>query len=143
MSVNIFYNSVDFFSSKDIPTPKVRRSSATVEMGEITGVRELLVLEGSIYIESPPTNCDYFSEITKIRDELFNFFSQKYKPLTMPLATSTGLPFGSPINSQSMVGPPVGLKLIFKDTNLLHKLSKFLFTQLITLNNHNILLSGL
>ncbi len=83
MSVNIFYNSVDFFSSKDIPTPKVRRSSATVEMGEITGVRELLVLEGSIYIESPPTNCDYFSEITKIRDELFNFFSQKYKPLTI------------------------------------------------------------
>ena len=81
MSVNIFYNSVDFFSSKDIPTPKVRRSSTTVEMGEITGVRELLVLEGSIYIESPPADCDYFSEITKIRDDLFNFFSQKYKPL--------------------------------------------------------------
>jgi hypothetical protein len=46
MSVNIFYNSVDFFSSKDIPTPRVRRSSTTVEMGEITGVRELILLEG-------------------------------------------------------------------------------------------------
>lgn len=83
MSVKIFYNGVDFFSSKNLPTPVVSRSSTTIQMGEVNGIREQVILEGKIYIETPPADCDYFSEITKIRDDLFNFFSQKYKPLTI------------------------------------------------------------
>lgn len=78
MSVNIFYNNTDFFSANNLATPKVSRSTEKIIFGESVGAKELINLSGTIHIENPPSNCDYFSELNSIRLALLNFFSDDF-----------------------------------------------------------------
>ena len=79
--VNIFYNNVDFFSSKDLPTPEVKRSTSDVFFGDKKGVKEKIELKGQIYFSEEIANCDYFNFLKQRRDELVQAFSEDFKKL--------------------------------------------------------------
>ncbi len=81
MSVNIFYNNQDFFSDNDLPTPHVSRSTSNIIFGESVGLKELVNLSGQIYLDEPPSDCDYLTELNQKREDLINFFSEDFKEL--------------------------------------------------------------
>lgn len=79
--VNIFYNNADFFSSKNLPTPEVKRSTSDVFFGDKKGVKEKIELNGQIYFSEEIANCDYFNFLKQRRDELVQAFSEDFKKL--------------------------------------------------------------
>lgn len=79
--VTILYNNLDFFSSKDLPTPKVSRSISDIYFGDKKGVKETIMLDGDIFFEQDIADCDYFNFLQQRRDELVNAFSQDFKQL--------------------------------------------------------------
>jgi hypothetical protein len=79
MSVIIKYDSQDIFTSLDIPTPNMSRSSKEVIYGDKKGVVDEFVLGGRISLKDPPVDCDYFSSLTNKRDALMNAFSSDFK----------------------------------------------------------------
>lgn len=81
-SNTIQYNGSDFFSANNLATPNIEsRSLAPIVVGKKRGNKEVLILSGDIHIANPPVNCDYFTELKNIRDDLLNFFSEDYKEL--------------------------------------------------------------
>ncbi len=83
MSVNIKYDNQDVFGNLDLPTPNFSRSTNEIVYGEKRGIKESISLDGQIYIENPPTDCDYFTLLTSKRDQLLNIFSEDYKALSI------------------------------------------------------------
>jgi len=81
MSVNIFYNGVDFFSQNNLVTPNVSRGYENIMFGDIVGKKENVVLSGTIHVNTPPSNCDYMSELNTLRNNLISFFSEDFKPI--------------------------------------------------------------
>ena len=79
--VKIFYNNTDFFSSKNLPTPEVKRSTSDVFFGDKKGVKEVIELNGDIYFEQEIADCDYFNFLKQRRDELTQAFSEDFKKL--------------------------------------------------------------
>ena len=81
MSVKIFYNNQDFFSDNNLPTPHVSRSTSNIIFGENVGLKELVNLSGQIYLDEPPQDCSYLTELNQKREDLINFFSEDFKQL--------------------------------------------------------------
>ena len=71
MSVNIFYNGIDFFSQNNLVTPNVSRGYENIMFGDIVGKKENVVLSGTIHVNTPPSNCDYMSELNTLRNNCF------------------------------------------------------------------------
>jgi len=80
MSVNILYKNIDFFSNHELPTPSVERSSEIINFGENRGTKEIVTLIGSVYKKNVE-ECDYFSNLIHLRDQLLTFFSDDYNSL--------------------------------------------------------------
>lgn len=81
MSIDIKYGGVNFFKNNNLPTPKIKRSLSNKVIGDKRGAVELLTIEGQIYIDTPPVNCNYLEAIENIRDDLIIFFQDDYKKL--------------------------------------------------------------
>jgi hypothetical protein len=83
MSVEIKYNNQNVFGNLNLPAPQFSRSASEIIYGKKRGVKESISLDGQIYIENPPTDCDYFTLLTSKRDQLLNIFSENYKTLSI------------------------------------------------------------
>lgn len=81
--IKIIYDGVDFFSSKNLPTPKLSRNISDIYFGEKKGVKEDITLNGVIYFEQDVAGCDYFGFLQQRRDELIQAFSQDFKELVV------------------------------------------------------------
>ena len=83
MSVEIIYNNINFFNQENLATPQIERSTSNIIFGKKRGVKEHIILSGTIHIENPPQNCDYKSKLIEKRDKLINFFSEEYKNIQL------------------------------------------------------------
>lgn len=83
MSVEIIYNNINFFNQENLATPQIERSTSNIIFGKKRGLKEHIILSGTIHIENPPQNCDYKSKLIEKRDKLINFFSEEYKGIQL------------------------------------------------------------
>lgn len=82
-TVKIEYNNVDVFTQENIGTPNVSRSTQSIIMGDIKGVKEIIDLEGVMHVEGDVAGCDYLGVLKDKQQAIINSFSEDYKKLTI------------------------------------------------------------
>ena len=80
-NVKIEYNNIDVFTQQNIGTPNVSRSTQSIIMGDIKGVKEIIELGGAIHVEGDIAGCDYLGVLKDKQQAVFNGFSEDYKKL--------------------------------------------------------------
>jgi len=82
-AVKIEYNNTDVFTQQNIGSPNVSRSTQSIIMGDIKGVKEVIDLEGIIHVEGDIAGCDYLGVLKDKQQAIINGFSEDYKKLTI------------------------------------------------------------
>jgi len=80
-NVKIEYNNIDVFTQQNIGTPNVSRSTQSIIMGDIKGVKEIIELGGAIHVEGDIAGCDYLGVLKDKQQAVINGFSEDYKKL--------------------------------------------------------------